>query len=376
MSKILFSRIYSNVICKTPINYLKKWQYVTSSCICFVRFKDCELFSKHQKSSVRWFSRSNILLTDLHLTTIQKVVNNAPTKLQPYLRLMRLDKPIGTWLLLYPGLWSISMASSPGQFPDAYLLLLFGIGALLVRGAGCTINDMWDRKYDAKVERTQQRPLACSEISMFNALVFLGVELSLGLLILLQLNWYSIFLGFCSIPLIVTYPLMKRITYWPQLFLGFTFNWGTLMGWTAVHNSLDWSVVLPLYGAGICWTLIYDTIYAHQDKKDDMMINLKSTAIKFGENTRNWLTGFGTSMVSLLFLSGVCCDQTWPYYAAVGLIAGHLAHQIVTLDVNNPKDCSKKFQSNKRIGFILLVGIIAGTLFKKKNDHDDKSRNF
>ncbi|XP_067134341.1 4-hydroxybenzoate polyprenyltransferase, mitochondrial [Centruroides vittatus] len=363
MSALLISRI-----CRFPA---RTWHFVTPSYFCDAKYKRCERFSD-RSTFLRSFSSSKSLLTEL--TAIQKIVNNAPNKLQPYLRLMRLDKPIGTWLLLYPGWWSISMASSPEQFPDPRLLLLFGVGALLVRGAGCTINDMWDRKYDAKVERTQQRPLACGEISMFNALVFLGAELSLGLLILLQLNWYSIFLGVCSIPLIVAYPLMKRIMYWPQIFLGLTFNWGTLMGWSAVHNSINWSIVLPLYGAGICWTMIYDTIYAHQDKKDDMMIGLKSTAIKFGENTKNWLTGFGISMVSLLLLSGICAEQTWPYYAAVGLTATHIANQVITLDINNTQDCSNKFQSNKRIGFILFGGIIAGTLLKKKSDDDDENR--
>ena len=164
--------------------------------------------------------------------------------------------------------------------------------------------------------------------------------------------------------LVVTYPLMKRVTYWPQLVLGLTFNWGALLGWSAVHGACDWSICLPLYVAGVSWTLIYDTIYAHQDKYDDVIVGVKSTALKFGSNTKGWLSGFATTMLSSLVTSGIMSDQAFPFYLSICAISGHLAHQIATLDIDNKEDCAKKFVSNRRVGLILFVGCVLGTLYK------------
>lgn len=300
------------------------------------------------------------------------VVSAAPRPLQPYLRLMRLDKPIGTWLLYLPCTWSIGLAAEPGCFPDWYMLSLFGTGAILMRGAGCTINDMWDREYDKKVTRTANRPIAAGHISAFQSLVFLGGQLTLALGVLLCLNYYSIALGAASLLLVITYPLMKRITYWPQLALGLTFNWGALLGWSAVKGSCDPSVCLPLYLAGVMWTLVYDTIYAHQDKRDDALIGLKSTALLFRENTRQWLGGFSVVMLGALSLAGVSCAQTAPYYAALLVVGAHLAHQIHTLDIHSPADCWDKFTSNRTIGIILFLGIILGNLWKEKKTDETK----
>ncbi|XP_071846482.1 4-hydroxybenzoate polyprenyltransferase, mitochondrial-like isoform X1 [Apostichopus japonicus] len=300
------------------------------------------------------------------------LVDGAPKKMQPYLKLMRLDKPIGSWLLYWPGAWSIALAAQPGQFPDLSLLALFGVGALIMRGAGCTINDMWDKDFDKSVERTKNRPLAAGDITPFQALVFLGGQLSLGLAVLLSLNWYSVILGASSMLFVVTYPLMKRITYWPQAVLGLTFNWGALLGWAAVKGSCDWGVVLPLYVAGVSWTLVYDTIYGHQDKDDDLMIGLKSTSILLGDRTKIWLTGFSFTMVSSLVLTGYMSDQTVPYYIATALIAAHLGVQIGTLNINDPEDCWKKFRSNNRVGAILFAGIVAGSLAKVALDKQPK----
>ncbi|XP_003414159.3 4-hydroxybenzoate polyprenyltransferase, mitochondrial [Loxodonta africana] len=300
------------------------------------------------------------------------VVASAPRPLQPYLRLMRLDKPIGTWLLYLPCTWSISLAAEPGCFPDWYMLSLFGTGAVLMRGAGCTINDMWDHEYDKKVTRTANRPIAAGDISTFQSFVFLGGQLTLALGVLLSLNYYSIALGAASLLLVITYPLMKRITYWPQLFLGLTFNWGALLGWSAVKGSCDPSVCLPLYFSGIMWTLIYDTIYAHQDKKDDVLIGLKSTALRFRENTKQWLSGFSLAMLGALGLVGVNCDQTAPYYIALAAVAGHLTHQISTLDIHRPEDCWDKFASNRTIGLIIFLGIVLGNLQKEKKTEETK----
>ncbi|XP_044285292.1 4-hydroxybenzoate polyprenyltransferase, mitochondrial [Varanus komodoensis] len=295
------------------------------------------------------------------------LVRAAPGPLQPYLRLMRLDKPIGTWLLYLPCTWSIALAAEPGCLPAWDMLLLFGTGAILMRGAGCTINDMWDQDYDKKVTRTASRPLAAGEISRFQSLVFLGGQLSLALCVLLCLNNYSIILGASSLLLVVTYPLMKRITYWPQLFLGLTFNWGALLGWSAVQGSCNWSVCLPLYFSGVLWTLMYDTIYAHQDKRDDLTIGVKSTALRFSENTKPWLSGFSALMLLGLTVTGINCDQTFPYYAAVTSAGIHMAQQIYTLDINNSEDCWKKFSSNRTVGLLLFIGIVLGNLWKQKN---------
>ncbi|XP_051026350.1 4-hydroxybenzoate polyprenyltransferase, mitochondrial [Acomys russatus] len=302
------------------------------------------------------------------------VVNSAPRPLQPYLRLMRLDKPIGTWLLYLPCTWSIGLAAEPGCFPDWYMLSLFGTGAILMRGAGCTINDMWDRDFDKKVIRTASRPIASGDISTFHSFVFLGGQLTLALGVLLCLNYYSIVMGAASLLLVVTYPLMKRITFWPQLVLGLTFNWGALLGWSAIKGSCDPSVCLPLYFSGVMWTLIYDTIYAHQDKKDDALIGLKSTALLFRENTKQWLSGFGVAMLGALSLAGANSGQTVPYYAAVAAVGAHLAHQIYTVDIHRPEDCWDKFTSNRTVGILLFLGIVLGNLWKEKTKETEDVR--
>uniref|UniRef100_A0A3Q3IRZ0 4-hydroxybenzoate polyprenyltransferase, mitochondrial n=1 Tax=Monopterus albus TaxID=43700 RepID=A0A3Q3IRZ0_MONAL len=256
------------------------------------------------------------------------VVNSAPAPVKPYLQLMRLDKPIGTWLLYLPCTWSIALAADPGCLPDLGMLALFGMGALLMRGAGCTINDMWDKDFDKKVSRTAIRPIASGEISRMQALVFLGGQLSLALGVLLCLNYYSIALGAASLSLVISYPLMKRITYWPQFVLGLTFNWGALLGWSAVKGCCDWSVCLPLYFSGVMWTLIYDTIYAHQDKEDDVKVGIRSTALRFQEQTKPWLSGFTAAMMSGLVVAGVTAEQTLPYYAVLSIAAVHLTRQV------------------------------------------------
>ncbi|XP_055523799.1 4-hydroxybenzoate polyprenyltransferase, mitochondrial [Wyeomyia smithii] len=296
---------------------------------------------------------------------------NEPTKgllqtvmASPYVRLMRIDRPIGSWLLFWPCGWSIALSAPAGCWPDLLTLALFGAGAFIMRGAGCTINDMWDRDIDAKVARTKGRPLVAGELSQSDAWVFLSAQLGFGLLILLQLNWYSVVLGASSLGLVIVYPLMKRVTYWPQLMLGMTFNWGALLGWSATQGSVLWSACLPLYAAGVCWTIVYDTIYAHQDKVDDILLGIKSTAIRFGDSTKLWLSGFSTAMIGGLITAGMVCEQTWPYYSSLGVISAHLAHQIYSLNIHNPKDCANKFISNHQVGLILFLGIVLGTLYK------------
>lgn len=306
------------------------------------------------------------------VTLASLLVDKSPKSVQPYLKLARLDKPIGTWLLFWPCGWGIASAAAPGCFPDLQMLALFGTGALIMRGAGCTINDMWDKDIDGKVKRTAERPLVNGDISMKQAWIFLAGQLTLGLTVLLQLNWYSVILGASSMLLVTTYPLMKRITYWPQLMLGFTFNWGALLGYSAITGSVDIPICAPLYLAGVCWTIFYDTIYAYQDRKDDLQLGIKSTAIKFDNNAKFWLSGFASTMVGSLLLSGVMNSMAWPYYGALGLLSTHLATQIVTLNIDNPYDCASKFISNAQVGVILFIGIMLGTLFKKNKDSSEK----
>ena len=281
----------------------------------------------------------------------------APTGTRPYLRLARADRPIGTWLLLLPCWWSISLASP--SWPDGKMLVLFVIGSLVMRGAGCTVNDIVDRKFDARVARTEARPIPSGQVSVRQAIIFLALQLLLGLVVLLQFNTFAIGLGIGSLVLVALYPFMKRITYWPQLFLGLTFNWGALLGWAAVKGGLGLSAAV-LYAAGIFWTLGYDTIYAHQDKEDDILIGVKSTALKFGAATGPWLMGFYTITVCLLAMTGYLAGMPWPFYLALAMGAFQLAWQIRTVDITDPKNCLAKFKSNRNFGLIILAGIVAG----------------
>lgn len=285
-----------------------------------------------------------------------------PEKARPYARLARMHNNIGTWLLSWPCMWSITLAAEPGNLPDVKMLGLFVCGAFLLRGAGCTVNDLLDQDIDVKVERTKIRPVASGVLTPFQGISFLGLQLLLGLGILLQLNNYSRVLGASSLLLVFSYPLMKRLTFWPQAFLGLTFNWGALLGWSAVRGSLDPTIVLPLYFSGVCWTLVYDTIYAHQDKEDDLKVGVKSTALRFGDSSKQWLTGFGAACISSLALSGFNAELGWPYYPFLAAASGQLAWQIYTVDLSNHADCDRKFLSNKWFGALIFSGILFGRL--------------
>jgi 4-hydroxybenzoate polyprenyltransferase len=285
----------------------------------------------------------------------------APESARPYLRLIRFDRPIGTWLLLFPCWWSLTLAAAvAGTWPDWRLVLLFAVGALVMRSAGCTVNDLADRDYDAKVARTATRPIPSGQITPRQALVFLAMELLAGLLVLVQLNGFAILLGLAALPLVFAYPFMKRFTYWPQAWLGLTFNWGALVGWAAVTGGLAWPPIL-LYAAGLCWTLGYDTIYAHQDKEDDALIGVKSTALKLGARTRPWLAGFYGAAVALLAAAGLAAGLGWPLLLAVAAVAAHFAWQVSGLDTDDPKDCLRRFKSNRFVGWILLAGLLGET---------------
>ncbi|RWS15994.1 4-hydroxybenzoate polyprenyltransferase: mitochondrial-like isoform X1 [Dinothrombium tinctorium] len=300
-------------------------------------------------------------------TESEKFVRRFPTSFQPYLEAMRVDKPIGTMLLLWPCYWSIGLATTAGKFPDITLLGLFACGAFLMRGAGCIINDMYDKDLDKSIQRTKGRPFASGRLSLLDGTMFLGGQLGAALIVLLQFDLNTILLGASSLALVCTYPLVKRFTHWPQLILGMAFNWGALLGWSAATNGeLFLPAVLPLYTAGIFWTLIYDTIYAHQDRKDDLILGIKSTAIKFGDKTKQWLSLFSIGMISSLTLVGINTAQMWPFYVSVAAAAAHLGKQISTLNINDSEDCWKKFNSNHQLGLILFLGIILSTVIKQK----------
>jgi 4-hydroxybenzoate polyprenyltransferase len=304
------------------------------------------------------------------MTTIYKSANSdmpiltwidkwAPVWLRPYLHLARLDRPIGTWLLLLPCWWSIALAT-PGT-PDLFTVALFAVGAIIMRGAGCTLNDIVDRNFDRQVVRTAARPIPSGAVSIHQAAAFLVLQLLLGLAILMLFNSFAVLVGLASLGIVAIYPFMKRITYWPQVGLGFAFNWGALLGWAAVRGDLAAPVGI-IYMAGILWTLGYDTIYAHQDKEDDILIGVKSTALRFGEKTSKWLIWFYSGAISLMALSGHLAGLGGAFYAGISLAAAHLVWQVATLDIDDAKGCLQRFKSNRNFGLIILAAIVAGQI--------------
>lgn len=285
------------------------------------------------------------------------VDRHLPDAVRPYARLARFDRPIGTWLVLLPCWWSTAMAGD--GWPDAVLIALFAVGALVMRGAGCTVNDLADRNFDARVARTADRPLPSGAVSIGQALGFLiGLSL-IGLVVLLQFNPFAVWVGVASLVLVAVYPFAKRVTYWPQAVLGLTFNWGALLGWAAVRGDLA-APAIVLYVAGLFWTLGYDTIYAHQDKEDDILIGVKSTALKLGDATPIWLAAFYAAATALLALAGYLSGAAWPFYALLAVSAGHLVWQVATLDIHAPADCLAKFKANRDYGLLVFAAFVAG----------------
>lgn len=282
-----------------------------------------------------------------------------PAPLRPYARLSRLDRPIGTWLLLLPGWWAIALARPEGAPLDHWLIVLFGIGALIMRGAGCTFNDIVDRDFDGRVERTRARPIPAGQVSVAQAWAWLVLQSLVGFVILIQMNGLAILLGIASLGLVAVYPFMKRVTWWPQFFLGLAFNWGAVLGYAAVAGRLD-ATALLLYAAGICWTLGYDTIYALQDKEDDALIGVKSTARLFGHRSRLWIAGFFDLTLLGLAAVGYLAGLGWPFWIGLGLAAIHLAWQVLTLDPDDSADCLMKFRANRDTGLILFAAFLLG----------------
>jgi 4-hydroxybenzoate polyprenyltransferase len=283
----------------------------------------------------------------------------APAALRPYLRLARFDRPIGAWLLLLPCWWSAGLAAVQARepLPNLWHVALFFVGAFVMRGAGCTWNDIVDRDIDARVERTRSRPIPSGQVSIAQAAAFLALEALVGLVVLLQFNPFAIATGVASLAIVAVYPLMKRITYWPQVVLGLAFSWGALMGWAGAFGRLDPPALL-LYAGSIAWVIGYDTIYAHQDRDDDSLVGVKSTALLFRERTKPMLALFYGAAVVLIGLAGYAAHAGLVFAVGLSAFAFHLAWQIKRLDIGDPDLCLKIFKSDRDAGLILFAGLV------------------
>ena len=287
----------------------------------------------------------------------------APPFARPYLRLARLDRPIGSWLLLMPCWWSAGLAGMRVEhFPSLWHIVLFFIGAFAMRGAGCTWNDLVDRNLDGLVERTRSRPIPSGQVTVAQATAFMVAQALIGLLVLIQFNRFTVFTGLASLLVVAIYPFMKRITYWPQIVLGLAFSYGALMGWPAAFGQLDWPAIV-LYAGSISWVIGYDTIYAHQDREDDLLIGIKSTALLFGENTRPMLAGFYAGAVVLIGIAGLMGGGGLIFMLGLIAFAAHLAWQVVRLDINDSAHCLKLFKSNRDAGLILFGAMLLEAVF-------------
>jgi 4-hydroxybenzoate polyprenyltransferase len=289
----------------------------------------------------------------------------APSWARPYLRLARADRPIGAWLLLLPCWWSAGLAAigTGRPYPDPWHVALFFVGAFVMRGAGCTWNDILDRDLDARVARTRSRPIPSGQVSVKAAAAFLVAQALVGLLVLLQFNRFTVLTGIASLGVVAIYPLMKRIIWWPQIILGFAFSWGALMGWAAVFSRLD-AAALLLYAGAVAWVIGYDTIYAHQDREDDALVGVKSTARLFGARTRLALVGFYTVAVLLIGLSGAAAGAGPVFVVGCILFGAHLGWQIDRLDIADPDLCLRLFKSNRDAGLILFAALVGDALYQ------------
>jgi 4-hydroxybenzoate polyprenyltransferase len=284
----------------------------------------------------------------------------APARLRPFLRLARADRPIGAWLLLIPCWWSSALAAVYAQspFPNPWHVALFAIGAVAMRGAGCTWNDLVDRDLDARVERTRSRPIPSGQVKPKAAAAFLVLQALVGLAVLLTFNRFAIGVGIASLLVVAAYPFMKRITWWPQVTLGLAFSWGALMGWAAAFGRLD-APALLLYAASIAWVIGYDTIYAHQDREDDALIGVKSTARLFAERTKPMLAVCYLATIILMGAAFATAGAGLIAYLGLAAFAAHLAWQIRRLDIDDPVNCLIVFKSNRDAGLILFAGLVA-----------------
>jgi 4-hydroxybenzoate polyprenyltransferase len=293
------------------------------------------------------------------------VDTRAPGWSRPYLRLARYDRPIGSWLLLVPCLWSAALAADiAGEISHLPLtLVLFFVGAFVMRGAGCTWNDITDHKLDALVERTRSRPIPAGQVSVAQALIFMVTQALIGLVVLLQFNWFAVATGIASLLIVAIYPFMKRITYWPQIVLGLAFSWGALMGFAVLLGRID-AAALLLYAGSISWVIGYDTIYAHQDTEDDALIGIKSTALLFGARTGPALWAFYGLAVVLIGLALATSGVGVAAWIGLLLFAAHLVWQINRLDISDPALCLRVFKSNRDAGLLLFAGLLVDAVMR------------
>jgi 4-hydroxybenzoate polyprenyltransferase len=293
------------------------------------------------------------------------VDTHAPQWSRPYLRLSRLDRPIGSWLLLMPCWWSAALAAGVirdiRQLP--LIIALFFVGAFVMRGAGCTWNDITDRDLDALVERTRSRPIPAGQVSVPQAAVFLVVQALIGFSVLLQFNRFAVATGIASLVIVAVYPFMKRITWWPQVVLGLAFSWGALMGFAVTLGRID-ATALLLYAGSIAWVIGYDTIYAHQDAEDDALIGIKSTALLFGARTHRALTVFYGLAVVLIGLAFALAGAGFPAWIGLAAFAAHLIWQIRRLEIGDPALCLRIFKSNRDAGLLLFAGLLADAVMR------------
>src|SRR6201994_973243 len=293
------------------------------------------------------------------------VDSHAPTWIRPYLRLARLDRPIGSWLLLIPCWWSAALAAAlahdVSRLPP--VIALFFVGAFAMRGAGCTWNDITDRDLDAKVERTRSRPIPAGQVSVTQALMFLGAQALIGLAVLVQFNRFAVWTGIASLLIVAIYPFMKRITWWPQIVLGLAFSWGALMGFAVIFGRLD-ATAIVLYAGSISWVIGYDTIYAHQDTEDDALIGIKSTARLFAERTHLALVVFYALAVVLIGMAFWRAGVRIPAWIGLAAFAGQLVWQISRLRIDDPALCLRLFRSNRDAGLLLFAGLLLDALLR------------
>jgi 4-hydroxybenzoate polyprenyltransferase len=293
------------------------------------------------------------------------VDTRAPAWLRPYLRLSRLDRPIGSWLLLMPCWWSAALAAGVAHDTSQLLrtIVLLFVGAFVMRGAGCTWNDITDRDLDAMVERTRSRPIPAGQVSVPQAAAFLVVQALIGLAVLLQFNRFAVATGIASLVIVAVYPFMKRITWWPQIVLGLAFSWGALMGFAVTLGRID-ATALLLYAGSIAWVIGYDTIYAHQDAEDDALIGIKSTALLFGARTYQALTVFYALAVVLIGAALALAGARWPAWIGLAAFAAHLIWQIRRLEISDPALCLRVFKSNRDAGLLLFAGLLTDAVMR------------
>lgn len=287
------------------------------------------------------------------------VAKYLPNAWGPYARLCRLDRPVGTWLTLLPCIAALIQAA--GGWPDLWRLFIFSFGALLMRGVGCCFNDIFDRDFDHQVERTRFRPLTSGQLSLRNALIFVFVQLLIAGLLLLAINSYSRWLALLLLPLVVIYPLCKRFTHWPQAVLGIAFNWGMLMAWSDTQNTVPLAAIAMWAGA-VTWQIAYDAIYGYIDMEDDLKLGLKSAAIRFGDQGKQWLGGFYIATMVLWLWAGYAMGMHWGYFVVMVFIAIHLAWQIYRFDPQRRESGLPLFRANMTVGVLLVVAALAGTL--------------